>query len=214
MENKFTEDVNEFKETLEEIQKSWADICEAFGVDKDKTIEVAQIKRNIRTTVMELDEIRNLDYVKKSGKPLENLSENYLMSMLRFAYSIMENEENEIWADTIRDYVNEVFTEDIMTITDEVNGKCTNVNMDSLFADIQRIFSISNQLNVIRIMETKRDNSDIFMALEDNFIYFGISIVQKCNGNAVIMAQVVTFLKVLIKINDNILKSISGMLQR
>ncbi len=214
MENKFTEDVNEFKATLEEIQKSWSDICDAFGVDKDKLIELSQIKRNIKTTVMELDEIRNLDYVKKSGRPLENLSENYLFAMIRFAYSIMENEENDIWADTIREYVNEVFTEEIMVITDDVDEKCKNVNMDSLFADIQRIFSISNQLNVIRIMETNRDNSDVFMALEDNFIYFGISIVQKCNGNAVIMAQVVTFLKVLIKINDNILKSISGMLQR
>lgn len=206
MENKFTEDVNEFKATLDEIQKSWSDICEAFGVDKSKPIEVSELKRNMMATTMELDEIRNLDYVKKSGKPLENLSENYNLCLMKFAYSIIENEENEIWADTIKEYVNEVFT--------DVDDRCHNVDLDALFADIQRIFSISNQLNVIRIMETKKDNSDIFMALEDNFIYFGISIVQKCNGNAVIMAQVVTFLKVLIKINDNILKSISSMLQK
>lgn len=214
MDNNFTENIDEFKETLSEIQKSWEDICEAFGVDKEKIIESAELKRNIRTTVMELDEIKNLEYVKKSGKQLENLSENYILSMIRFAYSVMENEENAIWSDTINDYVNEIFTEEVIALTDDLKEQCKNVVMDNLFSDIQRIFSISNQLNVIRIMETKRDNSDVFMALEDNFIYFGISFVQKCNGNAVIMAQVVTFLKVLIKMNDNILKSISSMLQR
>ncbi len=52
------------------------------------------------------------------------------------------------------------------------------------------------------------------MNLEDNFIYMSIGIVQVCNGNAVIMGTAVSFIKALIKINDNILKSISQMLSR
>lgn len=214
MENKFTENVEEFKATLEEIQKSWSDICEAFGVDKNKETPVADIRRNLRTTIVELNEIENLEYVKKSNKPLENLHKNYVMCLIRFANSLAESEENELWADTIKEYTKEMFTDDITERDEEIFDNCKNVVMDDLFKDIQRIFSIANQLNVIRIMETKKDNSDMFMALEDNFIYFGISIVQRCNENAVIMAQVVTFLKVLIKINDNILKSISNMMQR
>ena len=152
-------------------------------------------------------------YVKKSNKPLENLHRNYVLSLIKFGYSILENKENELWADTIKEYISEIFTEDI-TEGEDLYVLSENVVVDELFKDIQRIFSIANQLNVIRIMETDRNSSDMFMALEDNFIYFGIGMVQKCNENAVIMAQVVTFLKVLIKINDNILKSISNMIRR
>ena len=63
-------------------------------------------------------------------------------------------------------------------------------------------------------MESGNLSAETFMSLEDNFIYIGIGIVQTCNGNDVIMGAVVSFIKTLIKINDNILKSISQMLTR
>lgn len=88
------------------------------------------------------------------------------------------------------------------------------VTLEELLLDIQRIFSISNQLNIIKGMESGAISQESFMNLEDNFIYMSIGIVQVCNGNAVIMGTAVSFIKALIKINDNILKSISQMLSR
>ena len=49
-------------------------------------------------------------------------------------------------------------------------------------------------------MESGNLSAETFMSLEDNFIYLGIGIVQTCNGNAVIMGAVVSFIKTLIKI--------------
>ena len=162
MSNEFKEvtSMEEVEKALKEMRRAWEDICEAFHVDAQIKLQPEVIRNNIRATMMDLNELENMEYVRKSGKPLEKLHVTYL--------------------------------------------KCL----------IQRVFSISNQLNIIKGMESGNLSAETFMSLEDNFIYLGIGIVQTCNGNAVIMGAVVSFIKTLIKINDNILKSISQMLTR
>ena len=154
MSNEFKEvtSMEEVEKALKEMRRAWEDICEAFHVDAQIKLQPEVIRNNIRATMMDLNELENMDD--------------------------------------------------------------TDVTLDLLLTDIQRVFSISNQLNIIKGMESGNLSAETFMSLEDNFIYLGIGIVQTCNGNAVIMGAVVSFIKTLIKINDNILKSISQMLTR
>lgn len=212
---------NEFKEvnnltdveqTLEEIRKSWKEICDAFEVNPDVRISPEIIRSGVRMTMVELNELENLDYVKKSGKKLEKLHETYVKDLIKFAYTTIDGEDSRIWKDEVEKYLNDIFTEDIlydMDVKVENNEKMT---LDMLIDEINRVLSISNQLNVIKGMESGSFESGSFVGLVNNFSYLGIGLVQTCNGNAVVMGEVVTFLKVLIKTNDIILKQITGMI--
>ena len=212
---------NEFKEvnnltdveqTLEEIRKSWKEICDAFEVNPDIRISPEIIRSGVRMTMVELNELENLDYVKKSGKKLEKLHETYVKDLIKFAYTTIDGEDSRIWKDEVEKYLNDIFTEDIlydMDVKVENNEKMT---LDMLIDEINRVLSISNQLNVIRGMESGSFEAGSFVGLVNNFSYLGIGLVQTCNGNAVVMGEVVTFLKVLIKTNDIILKQITGMI--
>ena len=212
---------NEFKEvnnltdveqTLEEISKSWKEICDAFEVNPDIRISPEIIRSGVRMTMVELNELENLDYVKKSGKKLEKLHETYVKDLIKFAYTTIDGEDSRIWKDEVEKYLNDIFTEDIlydMDVKVENNEKMT---LDMLIDEINRVLSISNQLNVIRGMESGSFEAGSFVGLVNNFSYLGIGLVQTCNGNAVVMGEVVTFLKVLIKTNDIILKQITGMI--
>lgn len=214
--NEFKEvkSIEEVHEVLEEMKKSWEDICEVFGVDPEKKIESSLIKSNIKMTLIDLNEIENMEYVKKSNKPLEKLHQVYLKDLIKFAYSNVDDEETEVWKEEVENYLKTIFTDDILNIADVELKEDKEMTMDKLFEDINRIFSISNQLNVIRAMESQDLSAETFMSLESNYIYLGIGIVQICNGNAVVMGKVVTSLKVIIKINDMILKSITSMLRK
>lgn len=212
---------NEFKEvnnltdveqTLEEIRKSWKEICDAFEVNPDIRISPEIIRSGVRMTMVELNELENLDYVKKSGKKLEKLHETYVKDLIKFAYTTIDGEDSRIWKDEVEKYLNDIFTEDIlydMDVKVENNEKMT---LDMLIDEINRVLSISNQLNVIKGMESGSFEAGSFVGLVNNFSYLGIGLVQTCNGNAVVMGEVVTFLKVLIKTNDIILKQITGMI--
>lgn len=211
---KEVQNLEKVEQTLKEIRKSWRDICDTFGVDAELKIQPEVIRNNLRATMIDLLEIENLDYVKKSGKPLEKLHRSYLTAIIRFAYSNVETEETSVWMEEVERYLKEVITNEVLFDTGLSVSMDENVSLEQLFADIQRVFSISSQLNIIRGMESGSVSPEMFMNLEDNFIYLGIGIVQTCNGNVVVMGKVLTFIKTLIKINDNILKSISQMLSR
>ena len=126
----------------------------------------------------------------------------------------MESEDLSIWKEEVLRYLKEMITDEVLSDTGIKVEDNEAVTLEELLLDIQRIFSISNQLNIIKGMESGAISQESFMNLEDNFIYMSIGIVQVCNGNAVIMGTAVSFIKALIKINDNILKSISQMLSR
>lgn len=216
MNNEFKEvtSMEDVEKALKEMHKAWEDICEAFHVDAQIKLQPEVIRNNIRATMMDLNELENMEYVKKSGKPLEKLHVTYLKCLIKSAYLNLESEDARAWIGEVEHYLGEVITEDVLTDTGLKVEDDTDVTLDLLLTDIQRVFSISNQLNIIKGMESGNLSAETFMSLEDNFIYLGIGIVQTCNGNAVIMGSVVSFIKTLIKINDNILKSISQMLTR
>ncbi len=204
--------LDDVKETLEEIKKSWQNICEAFSVNPDLKIQPSVIKSNLKMTLIELNELQNLEYVKNSNKPLEKLHETYIKDLIKFSYTILDNEESKVWKDEIEGYIKEVFTTDVLVDSGIEVRDDENLTMDTLFEEINRVFSIASQLNVVKGMESGNFSEESFMSLETNFIYLGIALVRVCNGNAVIMGSVVTFLKVVIKISDNVLKAIAGML--
>lgn len=214
---------NEFKEAdslaevekaLKEMRQSWADICDAFGVDPEMKLQPEVLRNNIRATMIDLNELENMDYVKKSGKKLEKLHESYLKCLIKSAFINVESGDSRVWKEEVERYLKEVITDEMLGNSGLKVVDDEKVSFDMLLADIQRVFSISNQLNIIKGMESGHVSSETFMSLEDNFIYISIGIVQTCNGNAVIMGTAVSFIKTLIKINDNILKSISQMLSR
>lgn len=205
---KETDNFADVEKALKEMRKSWADICDAFGVDPEIPLQPEVLRNNIRATLIDLNELENMDYVKKSGKPLEKLHETYLKCLIQSVLIHVETDDSQVWKEEVQRYVRSVITEDLI---DDID---IQVSSEQLLTDIQRVFSISNQLNIIRGMESGNVSPEMFMSLEDNFIYLNIGIIQTCNGNAVIMGKVVSFIKALIKINDNILKSISQMLSR
>ena len=209
---KEVENIDDVKKTLEEIKKSWEEICESFDVNPELKIQPSVIKSSIKMTIIELNELENLEYVKKSNKPLEKLHEIYVKDLIRFAYTTIEAEDSKIWKDEVEKYIKDIFTKDLLADMDVKVENNEEMSLEQLIEEINRILSISNQLNVIKGMENGKFSSDTFMGLINNFSYLGIGIVQACNGNAVVMGEVVTFLKVLIKTNDIILKSISNML--
>ncbi len=206
--------LDEIKETLDEIKKSWQGICEAFSVNPELKIQPSVIKSNLKMTLIELNELQNLEYVKNSNKALEKLHETYIKDMIKFAYTVLDNEESKVWKDEIEGYIKEIFTEDVLVDSGIEVKDDESITMEKLFEEINRVFSITSQLNVIKGMESGNFDESSFMGLESNFIYLGIGLVQACNGNAVIMGSVVTFLKVVIKISDNVLKAITGMLTK
>lgn len=204
--------LEEAEQTLEEIKKSWEKICDAFEVNSETRISPEVIRSSVRMTMVELNELENLDYVKKSGKKLEKLHETYVRDLIKFAYTTIDGEDSNVWKSEVERYLNDIFTEDMLSDMDikvENNGEMT---LDMLIDEINRVLSISNQLNVIKGMESGSFEPGSFVGLVNNFSYLGIGIVQTCNGNAVVMGEVVTFLKVLIKTNDIILKQITGMI--
>ena len=209
---KEVKNLDDVEQTLEEIRKSWEEICDAFEVNPDTRISPEAIRSSVRMTMVELNELENLDYVKKSGKKLEKLHETYVKALIRFAYTTIDGEDSCVWKDEVEGYLKDIFTEDILSDMDvrvENNEKMT---LDMLIDEINRVLSIANQLNVIKGMESGSFDTGSFAGLVNNFSYLGIGIVQTCNGNAVVMGEVVTFLKVLIKTNDIILKQITGMI--
>ena len=204
--------LDDVEQTLEEIKKSWEEICDAFEVNPETRISPDVIRSSVRMTMVELNELENLDYVKKSGKRLEKLHETYVRDLIKFAYSTIDGEDSSVWTDEVEKYLKEIFTEDILSQMDIKVENNKEMTLDMLIDEINRVFSISNQLNVIKGMESGSFESGSFVGLVNNFSYLGIGIVQTCNGNAVVMGEVVTFLKVLIKTNDIILKQITGMI--
>ena len=204
--------LDEVKQTLDEIRKAWEEICDAFEVNPDTPISPDVIRSSVRMTMVELNELENLDYVKKSGRPLEKLHETYVKDLIKFAYTTVDGEEAAVWKEEVEKYLKAIFTEDILADMDVEVANNESMTLDMLIDDINRVFSISNQLNVIKGMESGNFEVGSFVGLVNNFSYLGIGLVQSCNGNAVIMGEVVTFLKVLIKTNDIILKQITGMI--
>ena len=214
--NEFKEADNlaEVEKALKEMRQSWADICDAFGVDPEMKLQPEVLRNNIRATMIDLNELENMEYVKKSGKKLEKLHESYLKCLIKSAFVNVESGDSRVWKEEVERYLKEVITDEVLGNSGLKVEDDERVSFDMLLADIQRVFSISNQLNIIKGMESGNVSPETFMSLEDNFIYISIGIVQTCNGNAVIMGTAVSFIKTLIKINDNILKSISQMLSR
>lgn len=204
--------LEEAEQTLEEIKKSWEEICNAFEVNPDTQISPEVIRSSVRMTMIELNELENLDYVKKSGKKLERLHVTYVKDLIKFAYTTIDSEESCVWREEVEGYLKDIFTEDILSDMDVRVENDEKMTLDMLIDEINRVLSISNQLNVIRGMESGAFEAGSFAGLVNNFSYLGIGIVQTCNGNAVVMGEVVTFLKVLIKTNDIILKQITGMI--
>lgn len=204
--------LEEVEQTLEEIKKSWEEICSAFEVNSETRISPEVIRSSVRMTMVELNELENLDYVKKSGKKLEKLHETYVRDLIKFAYTTIDGEDNNVWKSEVERYLNDIFTEDMLSDMDIKVENNEEMTLDMLIDEINRVLSISNQLNVIKGMESGSFEPGSFVGLVNNFSYLGIGIVQTCNGNAVVMGEVVTFLKVLIKTNDIILKQITGMI--
>lgn len=204
--------LEEVEQTLEEIKKSWEEICSAFEVNSETRISPEVIRSSVRMTMVELNELENLDYVKKSGKKLEKLHETYVRDLIKFAYTTIDGEDSNVWKSEVERYLNDIFTEDMLSDTDIKVENNEEMTLDMLIDEINRVLSISNQLNVIKGMESGSFEPGSFVGLVNNFSYLGIGIVQTCNGNAVVMGEVVTFLKVLIKTNDIILKQITGMI--
>ncbi len=134
--------------------------------------------------------------------------------LIKAAFIHVESEDASIWKKEVERYLKEIITDEVLNDSGIKTEDDETVTLEMLLLDIQRIFSISNQLNVIKGIESGTISQESFMNLEDNFIYISIGIVQICNGNAVIMGTAVSFIKALININDNILKSISQMLSR
>lgn len=209
---KEVDNLNEVKETLDEIRKSWEEICDAFEVSPDTQIKPEIIRSSVRMTIVELNELENMDYVKKSGKTLEKLHKTYVRDLIKFAYSTVDSEESEMWKEEVDKYLKEIFTDDILVDMDIEVKNDESMTLDKLIDEVNRILSIANQLNVIKGMESGNFAPDSFIGLINNFSYLGIGIVQACNGNAVVMGEVVTFLKVIIKTNDVILKQITNMI--
>lgn len=212
--NEFKEvnSLEEVEQTLEEIKKSWEEICSAFEVNSETRISPEVIRSSVRMTMVELNELENLDYVKKSGKKLEKLHETYVRDLIKFAYTTVDGEDSNVWKSEVERYLNDIFTEDMLSDMDIKVENNEEMTLDMLIDEINRVLSISNQLNVIKGMESGSFEPGSFVGLVNNFSYLGIGIVQTCNGNAVVMGEVVTFLKVLIKTNDIILKQITGMI--
>lgn len=204
--------LEEVEQTLEEIKKSWKEICSAFEVNSETRISPEVIRSSVRMTMVELNELENLDYVKKSGKKLEKLHETYVRDLIKFAYTTVDGEDSNVWKSEVERYLNDIFTEDMLSDMDIKVENNEEMTLDMLIDEINRVLSISNQLNVIKGMESGSFEPGSFVGLVNNFSYLGIGIVQTCNGNAVVMGEVVTFLKVLIKTNDIILKQITGMI--
>lgn len=214
--NEFKEvtDMADVEKALKEMRESWADICEAFGVDPEMKLQPEVLRNNIRATMIDLNELENMEYVKKSGKKLEKLHESYLKCLIKSAFINVESGDSRVWKEEVERYLKDIITEEVLGDSGLKVEDDETVSLDMLLSDIQRVFSISNQLNIIKGMESGNVSPETFMSLEDNFIYISIGIVQTCNGNAVVMGTAVSFIKTLIKINDNILKSISQMLSR
>ena len=205
---------DELERVLKEMRESWTDICDAFGVDPEMKLQPEVLRNNIRAAIMDLYELENMEYVKNSGKKLERLHESYLKCLIKAAFINVESEDGKAWKEEVERYLKEIITDKVLGDSGIKVEDDENISLEALLADIQRVFSISNQLNVIKGMESGTISPESFLGLEDNFIYISIGIVQTCNGNAVIMGTAVSFMKALIKINDNILKSISQMLSR
>ena len=62
--------LDDVEQTLKEIKKSWEEICDAFGVNPETRISPGAIRSSVRMTMVELNELENLEYVRKSGKKL------------------------------------------------------------------------------------------------------------------------------------------------
>ncbi len=204
--------LDDVEQTLKEIKKSWEEICDAFGVNPETRISPGAIRSSVRMTMVELNELENLEYVRKSGKKLEKLHETYARDLIKFAYTTIDSEDSSVWRDEVERYLRDIFTEDMLSDMDVKVENNEKMTLDILIDEINRVLSISNQLNVIKGMESGSFEAGSFAGLVNNFSYLGIGIVQTCNENAVVMGEVVTFLKVLIKTNDIILKQITGMI--
>lgn len=204
--------MEDVEKALKEMREAWSDICEAFGVDPEIKLQPEVLRNNIRATMIDLNELEQMEYVKKSGKKLEKLHASYLKCLIKAAFLNVESEDSQVWKEEVERYLKEVITDEVLADTGLKVEDDKDTSFDVLLADIQRVFSISNQLNIIKGMESGTLSPETLMSLEDNFIYISIGTVQTCNGNAVIMGTAVSFIKALIKINDNILKSISQML--
>lgn len=206
--------MEEVEKALEEMRKAWADICDAFGVEPERKLQPEVLKNNIRATLMDLNTLENMEYVKNSGKTLESLQTGYLKCLIKTAYLPVEPKDGEVWREEVDRYVKEVIPQELASLYDLKVEDDGAYSLDMLLAEIQKVFSIANQLSIIQGMESGKVSPETFLSLVENFIYLNIGIVQTCNGNAVIMGEAVSFMKTIIKINDNIMKSISQMLSR
>ncbi len=112
MNNEFKEvtSMEDVEKALKEMHKAWEDICEAFHVDAQIKLQPEVIRNNIRATMMDLNELENMEYVKKSGKPLEKLHVTYLKCLIKSAYLNLESEDARVWTGEVERYLGEVIT--------------------------------------------------------------------------------------------------------
>ena len=87
--------------------------------------------------------------------------------------------------------------------------------MEEMLGSMNRVFSIASQFSIIRMMEENVGAAgQNIQSLEENYIYASIAMVQACNDNMIMMGKTVTFVKAVIKVSDNIMKSIAEMMGR
>ena len=133
MSNEFKEvtSMEEVEKALKEMRRAWEDICEAFHVDAQIKLQPEVIRNNIRATMMDLNELENMEYVRKSGKPLEKLHVTYLKCLIKSAYLNLESEDAKVWTGEVERYLGEVITEDVLADTGLKVEDDTDVTLDS-----------------------------------------------------------------------------------
>ena len=132
MSNEFKEvtSMEEVEKALKEMRRAWEDICEAFHVDAQIKLQPEVIRNNIRATMMDLNELENMEYVRKSGKSLEKLHVTYLKCLIKSAYLNLESEDAKVWTGEVERYLGEVITEDVLADTGLKVEDDTDVTLD------------------------------------------------------------------------------------
>lgn len=196
-------------ESMEEIRQSWQEICKAFGIENGNQITKAELRRSLKQTVMELYQLEQMECIQKTGKQVPDLHILYVTDLIQFLY-LLAGDERGVWSEECDQFIRDVFTSELFPGQEfSVYQKGT---MEEMLESVNRVFSIANQFAVIRTMEENSDSACSLPALEENYIYAGIALVQACNDNMIMMGKTVTFIKAVIKINDNIVKYIAQTL--
>ena len=131
--------LDDVEQTLKEIKKSWEEICDAFGVNPETRISPGAIRSSVRMTMVELNELENLEYVRKSGKKLEKLHETYARDLIKFAYTTIDSEDSSVWRDEVERYLRDIFTEDMLSDMDVKVENNEKMTLDMLIDEINRV---------------------------------------------------------------------------